>query len=30
VLRPPKAQTEDTQQTAGNTNVRPIKNRREK
>lgn len=29
VLRPPKAQTEAPQETAGNTNVRPLKNRRE-
>jgi len=30
VLRPPKAQTEEPQQTAGKDNVRPLKNRREK
>jgi hypothetical protein len=30
VLRPPKALSEEPQQTAGKDNVRPIKNRREK
>jgi hypothetical protein len=30
VLRPPKAQAETPQETAGNTNVRPLKNRRDK
>ena len=30
VLRPPKAQAEEPQATAGKTNVRSLKNRREK
>jgi hypothetical protein len=30
VLRPPKAQTGEPQETAGKTNVRSLKNRREK
>ena len=30
VLRPPKAQNEQSQEAAGKTNVQPLKNRREK
>jgi len=30
VLRPPKAQAEQSQETPGKNNVRPLKNRREK
>jgi hypothetical protein len=30
VLRPPKAQTEQSQEAPGKNNVRPLKNRRDK